>query len=150
MLHIQNLLIFILVFPIFGILLLIFIPARQENLLKLIALNSACLSFTGSLFLWGFFQNSIGSFQFVVNLFWLPLLNLNITLGVDGISLFLILLTTLLIPLCLLASWNSVSFNLKEFLMAFLLLDFLLIGSFCVLDLLMFYVLFESTLIPMF
>jgi proton-translocating NADH-quinone oxidoreductase chain M len=80
----------------------------------------------------------------------LPILNINISLGVDGISIFLILLTTLLIPLCLLASWNSVSFNLKEFLIAFLILDFLLIGSFCVLDLLVFYVLFESTLIPMF
>jgi proton-translocating NADH-quinone oxidoreductase chain M len=137
-------------FPIFGILLLLFIPSRQEKLLKLIALNSACLSFTGSLLLWGFFQKSIGSFQFVVKFFWLPVLNLNVTLGIDGISLFLILLTTLLIPLCLLASWNSVGSNLKEFLIAFLFLDFLLIGSFCVLDILFFYVLFESTLIPMF
>jgi proton-translocating NADH-quinone oxidoreductase chain M len=150
MFSIQNLITFILLFPIFGILLLLFIPSRQEKLLKLIALNSACLSFTGSLILWGFFQKSVGSFQFVVNLFWVPFLNLNITLGIDGISLFFILLTTLLIPLCLLASWNSVSFNLKEFLIAFLVLDVLLIGSFCALDLLLFYVLFESTLIPMF
>lgn len=146
----QNLIAFILMFPIFGILVLLFIPARQEKVLKLVALNSACLSFTCSLLLWGFFQKSIGSFQFVINLFWVPLLNLNITLGIDGISLFFILLTTLLIPLCLLASWNSISFNLKEFLIAFLVLDFLLIGSFCALDLLIFYVLFESTLIPMF
>lgn len=150
MLNIQNLLIYILLFPIIGILLLLIIPARQEKLLKLVALNSACLSFTGSLFLWGFFQKSLGTFQFVVKLLWLPMLNLNITLGIDGISLFFLLLTTLLIPLCLLASWNSVSFNVKEFLIAFLVLDFLLIGSFCVLDILFFYVLFESTLIPMF
>jgi proton-translocating NADH-quinone oxidoreductase chain M len=150
MLNIQNLLIYILLFPIIGILLLLIIPSRQEKLLKLVALNSACLSFTGSLFLWGFFQKSLGSFQFVVKLLWLPILNLNITLGIDGISLFFLLLTTLLIPLCLLASWNSVSFNVKEFLIAFLMLDFLLIGSFCVLDILFFYVLFESTLIPMF
>ena len=147
---IKNILIFILLFPIIGIILLLFIPSRQEKLLKIIALNSACLSFSGSLILWGFFQKSIGSFQFVSNFFWLPLLNLNISLGIDGISLFFILLTTLLIPLCLLASWNSVSFNLKEFLIAFLFLDFLLIASFCALDLLVFYVLFESTLIPMF
>ena len=60
--------------------------------------------------------DSVGSFQFVLNFFWLPLLNLNVSLGIDGISLFFILLTTLLIPLCLLASWNSVNFNLKEFL----------------------------------
>jgi proton-translocating NADH-quinone oxidoreductase chain M len=150
MFNIQNLIVFILMFPILGILLLLLVPSRQEKLLKLIALNFACLSFTGSLLLWGFFQKSVGSFQFVVNLFWVPFLNLNITLGIDGISLFFIILTTLLIPLCLLASWNSISFNLKEFLIAFLLLDFLLIGSFCALDLLIFYVLFESTLIPMF
>lgn len=150
MLNVKNLIIYILLFPIFGILLLLCIPSRHEKLLKLIALNSSCLSFTGSLILWFFFKNSIGSFQFVTNLFWLPLLNLNITLGVDGISLFFILLTTLLIPLCLLASWNSVTSNVKEFLIAFLILDFLLIGSFCVLEILFFYVLFESTLIPMF
>ena len=102
--NIKNLIIYILMFPIFGILLLLCIPSRQEKLLKLVALNSACLSFTGSLLLWGFFQNSIGSFQFVVNLFWLPLLNLNITLGIDGISLFFVFLTTLLIFICLLTS----------------------------------------------
>ena len=146
----KNLLIYILMFPIFGILLLLFLPARNEKLLKIVALNSACLSFTGSLLLWVFFQKSIGSFQFVVKILWLPSLNLNFTLGIDGISLFFLLLTTLLIPLCLLTSWNSVGSNLKEFLIAFLILDFFLIGTFCVLDLLLFYIFFESVLIPMF
>jgi NADH-quinone oxidoreductase subunit M len=107
------------------------------------------LSFTGSLLLWGGFQKSTSSFQFVVKFFWLPSLNLNFVLGVDGISLFFVLLTTLLIPLCLLTSWNSINVNLKEFLLAFLFLDFLLIGTFCILDLLLFYIFFESVLIPM-
>ena len=146
MLYIKNLLIYILMFPIFGILILLLIPAREEKLMKIIALNSACLSFIGSLLLWGFFQKSTGAFQYVVKLFWLPSLNLNFTLGIDGISLFFLLLTTLLIPLCLLTSWNSVGFNLKEFLIAFLILDFFLIGTFCVLDLLLFYIFFESVL----
>ena len=137
-------------FPIFGILLVLFLPARNEKLLKAVALNSACLSFTGSLLLWFFFQNSVGSFQFVVKFLWLPHLNLNFILGLDGISLFFLLLTTLLMPLCLLASWSSVRSNLKEFLIAFLILDFFLIGAFCVLDLLLFYIFFESVLIPMF
>ena len=150
MLEIKNLLIYILMFPLFGILLLLFIPSRNEKLLKVVALNSACLSFTGSLLLWGFFQKSTGAFQFVVKVLWLPNLNLNFVLGVDGISLFFLLLTTLLIPLCLLTSWNSVGSNLKEFLIAFLILDFFLIGTFCVLDLLLFYIFFESVLIPMF
>jgi proton-translocating NADH-quinone oxidoreductase chain M len=144
------LLLYILLFPVFGIVLLIFIHFRKKKLLKFVALNSACLSFIGSLFLWGNFQNSTGSFQFVIIFFWLPNLNLNCSLGIDGISLFFLVLTTLLIPLCLLTSWNSVKSNLKEFLIAFLFLEFLLIGSFCVLDLLLFYIFFESILIPMF
>jgi proton-translocating NADH-quinone oxidoreductase chain M len=146
----KNLIIFILVVPIFGILALVITSSRQEKLLKFIALNSACLSFTGSLLLWKLFQNFISSFQFVLSFFWFPILNFNISLGIDGISLFFILLTTFLIPLCLLASWNNTYFCLKEFLIAFLVLDFLLIASFCSLDLLIFYILFESTLIPMF
>ena len=150
MFSLKNLLIYILMFPIFGILILLLLPAKEEKLLKLVALNSSCLSFIGSLFLWGFFQKSTSSFQFVVKLFWLPYLNLNFTLGIDGISIFFLLLTTLLIPLCILTSWNSVSDNLKEFLIAFLILDFFLIGTFCVLDLLLFYIFFESVLIPMF
>lgn len=146
----ENLLVFILVFPIIGIVLLLFIPSEKEKLLKDIALSCSGLSFLTSLLLWGFFQKSTGSFQFVVKFFWFSNLNLNFTLGVDGISLFFVLLTTLLIPLCLLTSWGSVHANLKEFLLAFLFLDFLLIGTFCFLDLLLFYVFFESVLIPMF
>ena len=138
MLNIKNLLIYTLLFPIFGILLLLLLPSRKKKLLKLVALNSACLSFVSSLLLWGFFQKSTGSFQFVVKLFWFPNFNINFILGVDGISLFFLLLTTLLIPLCILTSWN-VDSNLKEFLIAFLILDFFLIGTFCVLDLLLFY-----------
>jgi proton-translocating NADH-quinone oxidoreductase chain M len=150
MLSFKNLLVYILIFPVFGILILLLIPARKEKLLKIVALNFACLSFIGSLLLWGFFQKSIGNFQFVVKFFWFPGWNLNFVLGVDGISLFFLLLTTLLIPLCILVSWNSIGSNLKEFLIAFLFLDFFLIGVFCILDLLLFYIFFESVLIPMF
>lgn len=147
---IKNLLVYILLFPILGIVLLLPISQKKIKLMKLIALTSVSLSFTTSLLVWGFFQNSVGSFQFVVKLFWFPNFNINFILGVDGISLFFLLLTTLLIPLCLLTSWNSVNTNVKEFLIAFLVLDFFLIGTFCVLDLLLFYVFFESVLIPMF
>jgi proton-translocating NADH-quinone oxidoreductase chain M len=150
MFHINNLLIYTLLFPIFGILLLEITPSSEEKLMKVIALNASCLSFIGSLLVWFFFQKSLGSFQFVTKIDWLASFNLTFTLGVDGISLFFLLLTTLLIPLCILNSWNSVSTNLKEFLIAFLVLDFFLIGTFCVLDLLLFYIFFESVLIPMF
>jgi proton-translocating NADH-quinone oxidoreductase chain M len=137
-------------FPISGILLMLAIPSKKKKLLKLVAFNASSFSFLGSLILWGCFNKSTGSFQFVINFFWFPSLNLNFTLGIDGISLFFLLLTTLLIPLCILTSWQSVSDNLKEFLISFLVLEFFLIGTFCVLDLLLFYIFFESVLIPMF
>jgi len=150
MLITKNFLILNLMFPIFGILFLLFVPVHKTKLLKIIALNSACLSFSCSLFLWGLFEKSTASFQFVTTYFWLVNLNLNFAMGIDGISLFFILLTTLLIPLCLLTSWNNIVINLREFLICFLLLNFFLIATFCVLDLLLFYVFFESVLVPMF
>jgi proton-translocating NADH-quinone oxidoreductase chain M len=146
----ENLLIYILMFPVIGVLVLCFIPAYEKKLLKLVALNVSFLAFIGSLLLWGAFNKSTGFFQFVTQSSWFPILNLNFSLGVDGISLFFLLLTTLLIPLCLLISWDSVGHNLKEFLISFLVLDFLLIGVFCVLDLLFFYIFFETVLIPMY
>jgi NADH:ubiquinone oxidoreductase subunit 4 (subunit M) len=66
------------VFPIFGILTLLLIPAKEEKIIKINALNFSMFSFIGSLILWGFFQKSIGAFQFVVKFFWLPALNLNL------------------------------------------------------------------------
>lgn len=147
---IKNLLIYILLFPLFGIFSLILIPSKEKTLLKLVALHFSFLPFVGSILVWVFFQKYVGYFQFVTNFYWVPVFNFTFTMGVDGISLFFLLLNTLLIPLCLLTSWNSISSNLKEFLVAFLLLDFFLIGTFCVLDLLLFYIFFESVLIPMF
>jgi len=74
----------------------------------------------------------------------------NLNLGIDGISLFFVLPTTFFITLCLLISWDTIKFNIKEYLISFLVMEFFLIGVFCVLDLLLFYIFFESVLIPMF
>ena len=150
LLNMSNLLIFIIVLPLIGTFFLLFVPASNHSLLKSIALNVSCLSYIISLFLWVFFNKSVGSFQFVSKLLWIPFLNLNFSLGIDGISLFFILLTTLLIFLCILISWTSVDTNIKEFLIAFLVMEFFLIGVFSSLDLLLFYIFFESVLIPMY
>lgn len=150
LLNMANLLVFILVLPLIGVFLLLFVPASNHSLLKSIALNVSCFLYFISLFLWVFFNKSIGSLQFVSKLLWIPFLNLNFSLGIDGISLFFILLTTLLIFLCILISWTSVSTNIKEFLIAFLVMEFFLIGVFSILDLLLFYIFFESVLIPMY
>ena len=150
MIFIKNLLSYVLILPLVGIILLLPIPSSNTMQLKLIALNTSCLTFILSLFVWIFFNKSIGTFQFVNKFFWIPILNLNFPIGIDGISLFFLLLTTLLIPICLLTSWDSVKLDLKKYLISFLVMEFFLIGVFCVLDLLLFYIFFESVLIPMF
>jgi proton-translocating NADH-quinone oxidoreductase chain M len=147
---VSNLLIYLLILPCLGLIGLLLISKNNKILLKTFALNISCLTFVLSLNLWVFFNKSIGTFQFVKKFLWIPILNINFTLGIDGISLFFILLTTLLIPLCLLASWDSVQTNLKLFLSLFLLMEFFLIGVFCILDVFLFYIFFESVLIPMY
>lgn len=150
LLNLTSLLVFMMVLPLIGVFFLLFVPASNHLLLKSIALNVSCFLYSISLLLWVFFNKSVGSFQFVSKLLWVPFLNLNFSLGIDGISLFFILLTTLLIFLCILISWTSVSTNIKEFLIAFLVMEFFLIGVFSILDLLLFYIFFESVLIPMY
>lgn len=118
--------------------------------MKILAFFTSSLVFIISLFLWIFFNQNTPKFQHSVELLWLPVANINVTLGVDGVSLFFVVLTALLFPLCLLASWNSVSKFVKEYLVAFLLLEAILIITFSVTDLLLFYIAFESVLIPMF
>ena len=137
--------------PLMGVISLICVPSTKENnkLLKVISLNCSFLTFFLSLCLWLLFKKSTGLFQFSTYVFSFPGFNANFMLGVDGISLFFLILTTLLVPLCILASWDLQK-NLKEFLILFLLLEFFLIGSFCAIDLLFFYIFFESVLIPMF
>jgi len=150
MLLTKNILLCTLLLPLIGSFLLLITPFQNKSHLKSIVLNFSCLTFISSLFLWVFFDKSIGTFQFVDKFLWIPILNINFPLGVDGISMFFVILTTLLVPLCLLASWNSIQTDLKKYFMAFLIMEFFLIGVFCILDLLLFYIFFESVLIPMY
>lgn len=117
---------------------------------RFIGLLVSLITFFLSLFLWFFFDNSTAKFQFIEHISWMPVNNIDIFLGIDGISLFFILLTTLLIPICILASWNSVKKDISSYIIAFLILESFLILVFSVLDLLLFYICFESVLIPMF
>lgn len=94
----KNILILNLFFPIIAILLLIFVPTKENRTLKLIAFDFSCFSFIGFLFLWIFFDKSSSKFQFINKFLFLPLLNVNLSIGIDGISLLFLLLTTLLIP----------------------------------------------------
>lgn len=147
----NNILKIILFTPLIGIMVLVLIPSEKTVQLKTFALKIAFIPFLFTLFLLGFFNKSLCGFQYVTHILWLNLFfRIDLLLGVDGISILFLALSTFLIPLCMLASWNSIYVNIKEFLISFLLLDFFLIGAFCSLDLLFFYIFFESVLIPMF
>jgi proton-translocating NADH-quinone oxidoreductase chain M len=141
---------FLTFLPLISCLILVLIPNKNILLGKQLTLFTSFSVFLVSLLLWLFFDKEYARFQFVYTLAWIPSYNLNFSLGIDGISLFFLLLTTLLIPICLLASWDNVKSHVKEYLIAFLFMEALLILVFSVKDLLLFYIFFESILIPMF
>ena len=104
-----------------GSFIVLFIPNIYLNAIKLTGLASSFFVFFLSLFLWVFFDKEYARFQFVYDFTWIP--SSNLSLGVDGISIFLVILTTLLIPLCLLASWDSAKTAHKEYVIAFLMME---------------------------
>lgn len=114
------------------------------------ALWTSLITFILSLFLWINFDQTTAAFQFEERREWIPSLNIGYHLGLDGISLLFVLLTTLLTPVCVLASWESVQRRVKEYMAAFLILETMMIGMFSALDLMVFYIFFEAVLIPMF
>ena len=136
--------------PLFGMILLFFIPDNNPDLQKNVGLSTSLLTFLLSILLWLKFDMSTPKYQFVEKFFSVPYSNMHIYLGVDGISLFFVLLTTFLIPVCLLASWDSIKVYIREYSIAFLFLESVLICVFTVLDVLFFYIFFEAVLIPMF
>lgn len=139
----------LLLIPIIGSLLLL--PINEESgvtRMKQIALATSMVNFILSIVLWGEFDSSSLQYQFVQEFNSLSFCHLNI--GVDGISLYFVLLTTFITPLCILSNWDNIKFGMKYFLIAFLLMETLLIAVFVVLDLMLFYIFFESVLIPMF
>ena len=142
----------LLAIPILGILFMSLIRANNPNSernLKQTALWISFLNFLASLLLLLSFDLNNPEFQFVENYFWLDS-SISYHLGVDGISILFIVLTTLLLPICILASYDSIQFAVKEYLISFLVLETFMIGVFCSLDLVLFYLFFEGGLIPMF
>src|SRR5579864_7432410 len=114
------------------------------------AMITSGVTFLLSLVLWAQFDGTKSGFQFEEKLAWVPSLNIGYHMGIDGISLFFVLLSTLLTPICILASWDAVQTRVKEYMIAFLVLETFMVGLFCALDLALFYVFFEGVLIPMF
>ena len=114
-----------------------------------VALLTTLLTMVFSLLLWANFDNSSAEFQFVEKASWLGE-GINYHMGVDGISLLFVVLTAVLMPVCILASWESLTDRVREYMIAFLILETMMIGVFCALDFVLFYLFFEAGLIPMF
>src|SRR2546425_421184 len=117
-----------------------------------IALSTSVIVFALSILLWVEFDPSTAAFQFVERANWISIGGVTISyhMGIDGISLFFILLATLLTVLCVGASWTNVQAQVREYMIAFLVLETMMVGIFCALDFVLFYVFFEGVLIPMF
>ena len=115
-----------------------------------VALWTSMITFVLSLFLWINFDVTTAGFQFVERLVWMPAFNISYHMGVDGISMLFVLLTTLLTPICILASWQAITERVREYMIVFLVMEGMMVGTFSALDLVLFYIFYESVLIPMF
>ena len=139
----------LILLPIIGALFLLFSKDTNSNTIKYVALFTSFVNFLISIYLWYLFDVSTSNFQFVEDREWLIGL-INYKVGIDGISILFIVLTTLITPLCIVSVNNTIKVKLRDFLIAILVMESLMIGVFCSLDLLVFYLFFEAGLIPMF
>ena len=142
----------IIFIPIIGAIFIFITRGSQKNVetnSKYVAIFSSLANFLLSIFLWISFDNTTSDFQFIEEKNWIGNF-INFRLGVDGISILFILLTTFIAPICIFSGIHSIKFKIKEFLIAILVMETLMLGVFCSLDLVIFYLFFEGGLIPMF
>src|SRR5512142_199823 len=139
-------------FPLLGVLILLFVPGSQKNILRWVTLLTTLVTFVLSLWVLGMFNASNPDLQLVARYDWITVAGWNIQyfLGVDGLSILLVLLTTFLTPLSILSTWTAVEERVKEFMIFFLLLEVGMVGVFLAQDLFLFYIFWEFTLVPMY
>lgn len=145
-----NVLISIILLPLIGSFIICLIDYNNIKTIRNVALYTTAVTFLVSLLLLIFFDKSNFGFQFITSTNWLNAINLNFVLGIDGVSLFFILLSTFLFPICILSSWNYILRDTKLFYISFLIMETILVLVFSSLDVIFFYIFFESVLIPMF
>ena len=141
----------LILFPVLGALFIFFSKSKSNSniTIKYLALFVSTANFILSIYLWLLFDPSISDFQFLEDRSWIKGF-INYKVGIDGISILFILLTTFITPLCVISVNNTIKNRLKDFLVAILVMESLMIGVFCSLDLVIFYLFFEGGLIPMF
>lgn len=139
--------------PLAGVLIILVIrgePGVVAQNTKHMALYTSLFTLAFALFMYMRFDPAVADFQFVEKNNWLRPLGINYHMGVDGISMFFALLSAFLTPVCILSAWNSIKTRIREFMIAFLVLETFMIGTFCALDGVLFYLFFEGVLLPMF
>ena len=142
----------IIFIPLTGAFFIFIIRGKQKNSEKNsinVAIFTSLANLFLSFFLWYSFDSSTSDFQFIEEKNWIDGF-IKFQLGIDGISILFILLTTFIAPICILSGIHSIKFKIKEFLIAILVMETLMLGVFCSLDLIVFYLFFEGGLIPMF
>ena len=139
-------------FPLVGVLVLLFINKEQKNALRWTALITSLLTFAISVWILVQFEPGNPDLQFVINLPWIQVAGWNISyyMGVDGISILLVMLTTFLVPISILSTWTAVEDRVRDFMIFFLLLEVGMVGVFLAQDLFLFYIFWEFTLVPMY
>ena len=149
----MNLLTIVGVLPLISALLIAFIPSKNVELIKRAAFVATLLVAIASIFLATGFDKSVTGMQYVQSTTWIAAFNINFAIGIDGISLVLILLSTILVPIVILATWHESDlgrWSSKSFYILILVLETLMIGVFAATDLFLFYVFFEAMLIPIY
>ncbi|APH57103.1 NADH-quinone oxidoreductase chain M [Granulibacter bethesdensis] len=139
--------------PLLGVVILMTIRGDEEvvaNNARWTALWTSLVVFAFSLVLWVRFDPAQPGMQFVESVQWLPEFGVRYSVGVDGISVLFVLLSTFLTPICILASWDAIHTRVREFMIAFLVLETMMVGMFSATDFLLFYIFFEAVLIPMY
>jgi len=145
--HLLSIIVFL---PVVGAIVLLFIDKENHSAIRVVAFAFSLAEFIISLPLFFLFNNATHEMQFQEVLPWIESYGITYHLGIDGISLLLVLLTTFLTVLCILSSWSAITVRVKEYMISFLLLETGMVGAFVALDLVLFYVFWEVMLIPMY
>ena len=148
----MNLLTVVVFLPLLGAIALAFLPGGEARQHRAVAFATSLLTFALSIGLWVGFDSSSAAaeFQFEQMVPWMPTLGIGYHVGLDGVALLLVMLTTVLTPIVILSAWKAIETRVKEFMIAMLVLETSMIGSFAALDLVLFYVMWEGVLVPMY
>ncbi|HFC29803.1 MAG TPA: NADH-quinone oxidoreductase subunit M, partial [Oceanospirillales bacterium] len=144
----NSLLSLIIWLPIVAAFAILALGPNRAGLARLFALLTSIVTLALSIPLWTQFDSSTAMMQFVEKMTWIPSLNINYHLGIDGIAMPLIILTTFISVLTIISAWKVIKKNVHQFMAAFLMLEAMMIGVFCAQDAMLFYIFFEAMLIP--